>query len=155
MSANPRVGPIYKAWWNMKDRCLNPSHKQYKHYGGRGIKVCDRWLNDFDAFVFDMSPRPDNHSIERRDNNGNYEPNNCYWATTRTQNRNRRPEFQRLLTLNGETLLLADWADRLGVDRRIIHQRLVIGWSVEEALTTPFRKNIKRHGWRKQARVAA
>lgn len=79
---------IYHA---MKSRCLNPKSSDYPRYGGRGIKVCDRWQHSFENFYADMGPRPsDKHSIERRENNGNYEPSNCYWATASEQNKNKR-----------------------------------------------------------------
>lgn len=83
--------PEYQIWWQMKNRCRNINHKHYRHYGGRGIKVCDRWLNSFQAFIDDMGEKPPKHSLDRRDNDGNYEPNNCRWATSTQQVLNRRP----------------------------------------------------------------
>jgi hypothetical protein len=83
--------PEYIAWDNMKARCSNPKHKRFKDWGGRGIKVCERWLV-YANFLADMGRKPDpSLSIERSDNDGDYEPNNCYWATTTEQSRNRRP----------------------------------------------------------------
>jgi hypothetical protein len=79
----------YMTWEGMKERCNNPNRDTYKYYGGRGIKVCERW-NDFQNFLEDMGPRPDGLTLERKNNNGNYEPSNCCWATRQKQTRNRR-----------------------------------------------------------------
>jgi len=82
--------PIFRTWANMRQRCYNPNSPQYPNYGGRGISICERW-NDFNTFVQDMGPRPDGHSIDRIDVDGNYEPSNCRWATNSEQLSNRRP----------------------------------------------------------------
>lgn len=89
--------PEYRVWQQVKQRCLNPRHRQYKDYGGRGITMCERWRNSFDSFLADVGPRPDPYlTLDRRDNDGNYEPNNCRWATYTEQNLNKRNNTKRL-----------------------------------------------------------
>ena len=82
----------YECWKSMKQRCSNPNKDGYKNYGGRGIKVCDRWLNSFENFYADMGPKPVGHSIDRINNDGNYEPKNCKWSSNSDQAYNRRPK---------------------------------------------------------------
>jgi hypothetical protein len=118
----------------MIDRCRNPNSPEYGLYGGRGISVCERWYS-FEKFLEDMGERPTNTSIDRfPDKNGNYEKSNCRWATTKQQNRNKRNNH--LISFNGETHCLTDWAKILGVSLTTLSGRLATGWSVEKALTT-------------------
>ena len=126
----------YYTWCQIKQRCLNKNHKQYKDYGERGIIICDRWLNSFQNFIEDMKSKPSKlHQIDRIDNNGNYEPGNCRWATPLEQARNRRTN--KLVTYKGETHILKDWAEILDVPYKMLWKRYKLGWSVENMFTLP------------------
>lgn len=136
--------PEYKAWANMKNRCQSKNHRQYSEYGGRGIKVCARWQT-FETFLADMGKRPNGTTLDRHpDNDGNYEPSNCRWATRKQQQRNRRVCVQ--ITLRGKTQCLTEWAEESGVHRRTVRARLVKGWSIEDAIFKPV---IRRHSYPK------
>jgi len=128
----------YVIWDNMKRRCGdNPKASGWKYYGGRGIRVCERWM-DFDNFLADMGARPSsNHSIDRIDYNGNYCPENCRWATHAEQGRNMKSNVW--LELDGRRMILKDWAREIGITYVGIKSRLAHGWSVRKALTTPSR----------------
>lgn len=128
--------PEHRTWQGIKTRCLNPKDKSYPRYGGRGITICEEWRASFWAFLEDVGPRPSpHHQIERIDNDRGYEPGNCRWATRSEQMRNKRNSA--LLTLNGITATQAEWSERTGIDRRLIHYRIKNGWSVAEALSVP------------------
>jgi hypothetical protein len=137
----------YNSWRAMRSRCLNARHPSFSNYGGRGINICDEWINNYDAFVRDMGPRPEGATLERINTNGDYEPGNCRWATAKEQLNNQRR--CRKYTLNGETLTVTQWAERVGVRpdamfRRIDHY----GISPEIALVSPDLKSGWRHGTR-------
>lgn len=134
--------PEYRIWSRIKDRCNNPNSDCYDGYGGRGITLDPSW-EIFENFYTAMGPRPSpNHSIDRIDNNKGYSKENCRWATSKEQSRNKRSN--RYLTLNGKTLLLVEWAEKLNCSPRAIQQRIdYYGWSVEKALTTPVKKYRK------------
>ena len=126
--------PIYGLWKSMKSRCFNPNSQAFKEYGGRGITVCDRWRYSFADFLADMGERPNpKHSVERRNNNGHYEPDNCYWATQKQQTRNTRNNVR--LTYNGKTQTLVDWANELHIKPCTLANRIRTGWPVEIAFT--------------------
>lgn len=112
----------YKSWQDMKSRCCDPNRREYKHYGGRGIEVCGQWRNDFIKFLHDMGEKPQDLTLERVDNNGNYEPLNCKWATRKEQGRNQRTN--RMISYFGETKCLAEWSEHLGIDKATLHCRL-------------------------------
>lgn len=135
----------YSSWKSMKARCLNPGSPSYPNYGGRGITICDRWLNSFDNFLADMGPRPSRaYSIERENTNGNYEPGNCVWATKQVQQSNRRDS--RYVVINGERITFEEWARRNGVSRQCLNNRLKSGMTLEEAISKPIIKRIRRWG---------
>lgn len=127
--------PEHRAWAKMKERCFNPNNKDWHIYGGRGITVCERWRNSFEAFFEDMGLKPSpRHSLDRYpDQDGNYEPGNVRWATARQQALNLR--VNRLVTVNGETLPLKEACRRLGIaDRyKAVHRRMKKGATFEEA----------------------
>lgn len=112
---------LYCIWKKMRQRCLNPNDSKYHLYGGRGIKVCERW-NNFKNFLDDMGDVPKGKTLERKDTNGNYELNNCVWATQKEQQNNRRNNV--MLTFNGETLTLPQWAQKLGLTASGLRSRL-------------------------------
>lgn len=149
-TAKPRACPRYisetpewLAWWRMIHRCTNPKNPKYGSYGGRGITVCKRWRNSFAAFLKDIGPRPSTaHSLDRIDNDGDYRPSNCRWATRQQQAGNRRSCH--LITFRGKTLTIAEWSRRTSIHRTAITSRIFQrGWSVKKALTTPSRKATK------------
>jgi hypothetical protein len=120
-------------------RCENPKSSYYRDYGGRGIQVCDRWRASVLAFIDDMGKCPDGMELDRVDNDGNYEPGNCRWATRLTQVRNRRNT--RHLTVHGVTRPMAEWAEQSGIPYDTIKRRLIYGWSDERAVLEPLRGN--------------
>jgi hypothetical protein len=122
--------PERVCWKSIKSRCYDHNNIYYKDYGGRGIKVCDRWLEKFENFFEDMGKKPSsNHSIDRIDVEGDYEPSNCKWSTTKEQNRNKRSTVW--LEYNGIKMCMADWADKLGIKYKTLSARFYKGWSVE------------------------
>lgn len=119
-----------------RQRCYNKKCRDYPYYGGRGIVICDRWLKDFNSFVSDMGPRPPGMTLERRDNNGPYSPDNCIWATRKRQAINRRVAL--MLTHNGITRTVAEWAEITGISYSTLKARVQrLGYSAEDALTKP------------------
>jgi hypothetical protein len=127
----------YRAWGHLKGRCLNPGDRVYALYGGRGITVCDRWLNSFENFLADMGEPPTKaHSIDRINCDGNYEPGNCRWATSQGQALNQRRN--RYFSLGDESHTLTEWAEIKGISYTRLYQRIaILKWPLERAITQP------------------
>jgi hypothetical protein len=136
--------PAKYCWRAMIRRCTQPSHISYPGYGGRGITVCERWLESFDNFLEDVGPRPSpQHQLDRYpDNNGNYEPGNVRWATPQENGNNRRNN--QLYRYNGELVAVSEIARLNGMSRDALYQRLhVLGWDIGKAISTPVRRRKK------------
>lgn len=125
----------YNAWTQIKRRCLNSRSKDYAKYGGRGISICEKWLS-YEGFLADMGKRPTaKHSIDRIDNDGNYEPGNCRWATYTEQNRNRRNTL--FVTIDEVTRPLREWSEISGINHVCIYERLRQGVDAKRAVFSP------------------
>jgi hypothetical protein len=135
--------PEYYTWQDMKKRCLNPSNREYGRYGARGITICPEWVESFATFYAYVGSRPSaEHTLDRIDNNGNYEPGNVRWATRREQASNTR--VARLVTIGDKTLTLQGWAREMGFSSGLIRGRERKGWSLVDAITTPLMKRRAR-----------
>lgn len=138
---NRSMSKAYKAWGQIKERTANQNRADFKNYGGRGIKMCKRWSNSFEAFLKDMGEPKQGMSLDRRNNDGHYEPKNCKWSTRKEQNNNKRTN--RMVTFRGQTKTLAQWAEMIGVHRCTLSARITkCGWSIEKALITPVRTPV-------------
>lgn len=136
--------PEYRAWINMKTRCLDANTPYYRIWGGRGITVHQEWINNFESFLGHVGKRPSpRHSLDRIDVNGNYEPGNVRWATATAQSRNLRTN--RKVRLGGRDMTLADAVERAPVPYNTVLYRLKRGWSIEDAVTLPARKGHRPH----------
>ena len=131
----------YVIWQGMKSTCLNPAAPNFRWYGGRGISVCESWLSSFEDFYRDMGACPQSGTLDRIDNNGSYSPENCRWANHKTQFSNKRNN--RLITYNGDTHTVAEWARKLGIIPDTISYRISKGWPIEKAFQAPM--NTGRH----------
>ena len=125
----------YQVWKAMIRRCENKNVVEYKDYGGRGIGVCPQWRNSFEKFIEDMGERPAGRTIERKNNDGNYELDNCRWATKRDQANNTRAN--RVLTICGKKKTMSQWSRAYGKKVGTIWKRLTLGWTEEDAIKTP------------------
>jgi hypothetical protein len=142
----------YQTWEQIKRKCHSPTHERYKDYGGRGITVCKRWRESFECFIADMGQRPKGMSIERKDNNAGYCPENCCWATRTQQARNQRSN--RIVTLRGVTGCFAFICEHFGLNQNTVRARLHHGWTLDRALSHPV-KPRKRSGGKFQAERGA
>jgi hypothetical protein len=132
----------YRAWVNMITRCENPNTPGWENYGGRGIAVCARWRNSFEAFFADVGVRPSvNHSLDRINVDGNYEPGNCRWATQSDQMRNTT--VNRIVEVEGVEMTLQDAVERTSLKYNTVLYRLKRGWSLEQALTLPQQRGVR------------
>lgn len=134
-----RHHPLYSTWRGMKRRCYLPSNDNFRLYGGRGITVCDSWRNSFAAFVADMGPKPSpQHTVDRINPDGNYEPSNCRWATPREQGKNQRAPYRKLTQFpRGWTRMARD----AGLNHQVVMNRVLkFGWTFERAVSVPANK---------------
>ena len=136
--------PEHHAWVHMKQRCGNPNKREYAHYGGRGIKVCDEWMRSFLAFYSHIGPRPSSkHSLDRIDVNGNYEPGDVRWATDQEQKENTR--VVRMIALDGKTQSVSAWEREMRLPKGTARRREAAGLSIEDAIKTPTVPGQKKH----------
>lgn len=134
----------YNAWCDARNRCTNPDNPGYRYYGARGIEMCLRWINDFDAFMDDMGRKPKGMSLERQDVNGHYDPFNCIWASTYTQARNTTRN--RWITYAGKTMVVGDWAKEIGHKPTVILHRLDRGEPIDRVLHRGSLVEPPKHG---------
>lgn len=135
-TVNRVVSKEYTVWVTMIQRCTNPKNQKYRRYGARGITVCERWRHSFENFLADMGKKPaPDYSIERKDNNAGYSPENCKWASAAEQNRNYSRNVR--MTFQGKTMCLTDWAIHKNLTSTMLMCRLRRGWSIERTLSTP------------------
>jgi hypothetical protein len=132
MSKNWDAPPYYWVWAGMKDRCVNPRSKAFADYGGRGIKVCERWKNSFQAFADDMGIRPEKHSLDRIDNDGDYTPENCRWSDRKTQQRNQRRAVY--VMIEGARYRAIELAEKAGLKTDTVVERAAQGLSMAEVI---------------------
>lgn len=141
-----KASKTYEAWRSMKKRCGVSKNASFESYGARGISVCDRWINSFENFLEDMGEAPSGTSLDRYpDNDGNYQPGNCRWATPKQQAENRRNNHK--LSFAGREQTIAAWAEETGLSDTAIHTRLQRGWSISDALTLRSRERNRWSQW--------
>lgn len=132
---NMSYSPEYSAWKNMKDRCLCKTNHAYPNYGGRGIGIFEPWINSFPKFLEDVGMRPaGNFALERKNNNLGYSPENCAWATMKSQGNNRRNNVR--MVINGESKTVAEWSDATGIPHSTLARRIKVGFAPEKVLSS-------------------
>lgn len=130
----------YEIWSGIKKRCRNKNHHAYNNYGGRGIKVCDRWFDSFENFLEDMGKIPDDKDvIDRINNDGNYEPENCRWVTYEESDNNKRNNI--FIEYNNKRQTIRQWEKELNFPCGVLWNRINDGWAVEDAIITPIQNN--------------
>ena len=139
-----RFPRVHNTWLSMIQRCTNPKNTAYRNYGARGITVCARWRNSFEAFLADMGDRPEGKTLDRINNDGNYEPGNCRWATKKQQCRNSRKN--RVVTVGTQTGCLSELAELFGQPQNRARKRLNAGWTPEQAFKAPRTARISTWG---------
>lgn len=140
VSKQRKYPPEYNVWASMIERCGNKNNPDYKNYGGRGIKVCKEWLS-YDVFIKDMGERPNGMTLDRIDNEGDYKPNNCRWASWFTQGNNKRGN--RYIEHNGRMYTVSELALMLNVESELLYSRVLkYGWSVEDAISKPVKGRL-------------
>jgi len=140
-ATNGHMSPTYRSWRSMKDRCQKPEHASYEHYGAKGIRVCEEWDCDFEAFLRDMGSRPEGMTLDRIDNSKGYSRDNCRWATKREQTLNR--SITTMVVIDGSRVPLADAAAQAGLNTDTVRRRIESGIPVERALSFPSARAAK------------
>lgn len=135
----------YTIWQGMRNRCNDENYKNYNNYGGRGIRVCDRWMESFENFYEDMGNRPNEMSLDRKDVNGNYCKENCKWSTSKEQNNNRRNNHY--IEYKGEIKTIQQWADEFNLKYKTLYDRITkMKWTIEKSINHPMKKHKKTKG---------
>lgn len=137
-----RITPTFRTWLKMRERCRDEDAVNFARYGGKGIKVCERWLFSFENFLADMGERPIGESLDRIDSSSDYSKENCRWASREIQARNR--SNNRHFEINGQKKCLIEWTLKYEIDYFLVCGRLNAGWEIERALTQPIRKSTKK-----------
>lgn len=136
--------PTYKSWLSMRSRCLNEKAEQFPNYGGRGISVCKEWGESFEAFIEDMGERPEGTTLDRIDPNGNYEPNNCRWASPKEQAANKRCNVKTLI--GGKLMTLSSASDVYGIPKTTIYRRYKQGYRGNDLICKKHKSSLTKRG---------